>query len=240
MNPKKTMNSTLFLTLAAIATAHGATVSWNLDRFGTVSGTNVAGVVPVANWNNSFPSNPTVNLIDSTGAATTLDISYSSFNTYSVQGSTPAQDLDGTYNRRLLNGYLNSGTGQIPAVASITIAEIPYTQYDLIVYFSSDVADRTGTVTNGPTTYSFNTLGPASVSAASALLSQTTDTTLSYATDANYAVFSNLSGTSQTLTTSIPSFGGIAGFQIVAVPEPSVPLLGGVAVFGLLRRRRRA
>ena len=47
------------------------TVSWNLDRYGTLGGALVAGVEPAANWNNSWPGDPRTDLVDSTGTPTT-------------------------------------------------------------------------------------------------------------------------------------------------------------------------
>ena len=227
--------------------ASASVVSWNYDRNGTVSGANVAGVVPVANWNNSWPSNPTTNLVDDSGAATTVDISYQSFNTWSIVGSHPGVDLDGTYNRELLNGYLNSGpAGWNPPTtsSSVSFSQIGYSQYDIIVYFSADVAGREGSVTDGSTTYFFNTIGPASVSGTSAILVGTTDTAGTYATSANYAVFHGLGGASQTITVQMrdnDEWGGIAGFQLVAIPEPSsaAALCGAAGLLAALARRRR-
>ncbi|MEO5913240.1 MAG: glycoside hydrolase family 27 protein [Luteolibacter sp.] len=211
---------------ARSATPAGApqTVSWNYDRFGTVSGTAVAGVVPVANWNNSYPNNPVIDLIDSSGIATTLDISYSSYNNWSIQGSTPALDGNGASNKRLLNGYLNAGPAAWnPSTiqTSVGLSQIPHGYYDLIVYFSSDQAGREGQVTDGTTIYQFSSLGPASVTGSNASLVQTTQT----ATwpGANYAVFSGLRGDSQTVTVKMrdnDEWGGIAAVQVVPQTDP--------------------
>jgi hypothetical protein len=54
----------------------------------------------------------------------------------------------------------------------------------------------------------------ARVSGANAVLTRTTDIGAGYP-DANYAVFSGLSGDSKTIICDIPLFGGIAAFQIV-------------------------
>lgn len=235
------------LLVAAATGAEAQVVSWNLDRFGTIGATDNAGVVLVNNWNNSWPNNPTVDLVNNTGAATTLDLSYGGFNQWSIQGSGPSLDSDGSANKRLLNGYLNSGPAPwSPAITNsyVSLTQIPYAQYNIYVYFSSDAADRPGYVTDGTTSYFFNTLGAASIAGGNALLLQTTETSNANHPGANFAVFSGLSGASQTLTVQMEQsdmWGGIAGFQVVAVPEPGVLSLGALSViaFGVARRIRR-
>src|SRR4029077_16225028 len=137
--------------------------SWNYDRFGTIPGGGVAGVEPAGNWNNSWPDDPTVNLVDNTGSPTSVSIVYNSYTTFSIQNSHPGVDANGKYNRELLNGYLNSGNSNIPTNSSISITQIPFSYYDLYVYFSPDAAGRTGTVTDGATIFSFTTLGKSSL-----------------------------------------------------------------------------
>lgn len=252
-HPSISSSARLFaLGVALSSFASASVVSWNLDRFGTVAPTNVAGVEPVSNWNNSWPSNPTTDLVDNTGAATTLDLAYTSFGQWTVNEPSPANpgmDADGTFNRNLLNGYLNSGNaawGPSITHSRISFTQIPYAQYSVIVYFSSDAAGREGDVTDGTSTYSFNTVGIASVSGVNALLAQTTDTGGTYGTTANYAIFAGLSGAAQTFTVQMrdnDEWGGIAGIQLVSVPEPSsAAALVGVAglAFASIRRRRRA
>lgn len=240
----------LALSLALCSVASASVISWNYDRFGTVAPLNTAGVVAAANWNNSWPSDPRTDLVDASGAATTLDISYASFNTWSILGGTPGADADGSLNRNLLNGYLNSGPaswGPPTTSSSVTLSQIPYASYDVIVYFSSDAAGREGQVGDGVTTYYFNTVGPASVSGANAVLSATSVIDGTYLTAANYAVFTGLTGAAQTFTVQMrdnDEWGGIAGLQVVGatlVPEPAAAAAwlgaGGLLCAGVRRRR---
>lgn len=215
--------------MAMAATTQAGVISWCYDNNSTIGGNGagslpplsaVAGVVPAGGWTNHWPDMQMNNLRDDTGAATTLDISWDSYNGWSITGSHPGQDSDGTYNKELLNGYLNAGPATwnpVPTYSQIVISQIPYTSYDIIVYFSSDTAGREGDVTDGATTYSFQTVGPSSVSGSNAVLLETTDTIGSYTTTANYATFSGLTGTTQTITVQMrdnDEWGGIAGFQV--------------------------
>jgi hypothetical protein len=211
---------------SATALSSPGTISWNYDRYGTVASTALAGVVAATNWNNSWPNNPLNDLADSSGAATSLTISYSSVNTWSIQSSDPGADGDGTSNKRLLNGYLNAGLASwSPPVtaSSVLLGDIPQSYYDLIVYFSSDVEGRAGFVTDGRTTNYFSTLGPASLSSANAAFARTTQNTADAYPSANYAIFQGLSGSSQTVAVQMrdqDAWGGLAGFQLVPQPDP--------------------
>lgn len=224
-------------------------VSWNYNRYSDAygsgaQGTSVAGTgaYSASWWNDTWLDGRTTDLLNNAGTATTIDISWVSFNSWSIQGSHPGTDADGSYNKEILNGYLNSGpAGWNPPLthSAVTLSEIGYSSYDIVVYFSSDVAGREGYVTDGTTTFYFNTLGPASIASANALFVQATDTTENgYTAAANYAVFSGLSGASQTLTVQmrdLEEWGGIAAVQLV-VPEPATMLLLGLG--GLLLRKR--
>jgi hypothetical protein len=248
------MNKTLVVA-ALLTTGLGLqaqnVISFNYDAYAAVSGAAAtAGVVPAANWNDSYlidgnagNGNSTYSsLLDNSGAATTLSLTTAAFGVYQIQGSDPGLDGDGTYNRRMLNGYINAGGTVTPTTTSFALSSIPYSVYDIYVYFTSDTANRTGTVSDGTTTYDFSTMGPAEISGANALFTQTIDTGGSNPL-ADYAVFSGLSGASQTITADIPNFGGLAGIQIVAVPEPATEALaglGGLAMLVLVRRKTKA
>jgi alpha-galactosidase len=216
------------------------TVSWNYDRYGTVPAGSLTGVEPSSNWNNSWPDNPVSNLMDHSGVPTTVDIAYNSFNTWSIQGSDPGQDADGSSNKRLLNGYLNAGPANWnPSViaSSVTFSGISHGYYDIIVYFSSDVAGREGFVSDGVTTNYFSTLGPPSISSGNAVFTRTTQTSDSSHPPANYVVFHGLTGGSRTVVVQMrdnEEWGGIAGFQILprVDPLPSTPLAIRAAEYG--------
>ena len=218
-----------------------------MDGYGTITGSSqFAGVASAANWNDTYlidgnSGNPENNLIDNSGAPTTLSESFVANSQYgwAIQFSSPGVDGTGLYNRNLLNGYLNNGNG---ASVTLSLTGIPYSQYDIYVYLSSDTANRTGTVNVGSTTYDFSTMGPAELAGGVGNFVQTTDTTGANPL-ADYAVFTGLSGGAETITTTIPAYGGIAGFQIVATPEPGVCLLvaaGGFALISSARRGRKA
>jgi hypothetical protein len=200
----------------------GDIVSWSANYFGdayTDQGTNVAGLELASYWNDNHLDGRSVDLLTDNGVASTIDISTQDggFGDHSMINITPAVDTDGSYNKRILNGYVNAPT------SVVALTEIGYASYDIIVYFSSDKTDATGNVTDGTTTYYFKTLGPASISGGNAQFVQATDTTTAgHGVAANYAVFSGLSGASQTLSTSIPLWGGIAAVQVVNRTTPPV------------------
>lgn len=205
-------------------------ISFNEDYYGTIAPAATAGVLSATNWNDSYllnnmqagnGNNTFAGLVNSAGATTTLNVTTSADSIYAIQFSDPGSDADGTSNKRLLNGYLNAGSAAGTTTTKFTLTNIPYASYNIIAYFSSDTAGRAGTVNVGTTTYDFSTIGAPEISGTNALFTQTTDTT-GINPSADYAVFTGLSGTSETITTNIPAFGGLAGFQVVeVVPEPS-------------------
>jgi hypothetical protein len=243
-------------------TAQAQVISWSEDVWGfsgTTGGNGLpvnlpAGVVLASNWNDTWQENwnnvqsggVTVNgLFDNSGAATSASITYAAVNGADHVSYTIGADADGSHNKEMLNGYLNAGQaawGPPITYSYTTFNAIPYAQYDIYVYFGSDAAvGRPGNVTDGTTTYYFSTIGTA-VAGANAVLTQTTDTTGANPA-ADYAVFTGLTGSSQTITCT-PTGGndawlGISAIQIVAVPEPGALALAAMSGIGMLAFGRR-
>jgi hypothetical protein len=239
------MNKSILLALSVIACAivnarAQSVISWNENNGNNIPAAGVAGVVAATNWNNSING---ISLNYDNGAASGAGFTIGG--SWGAWGITAfgSPDGDGTYNRTLLGGYANTSSGIGPEIFSIT--GIPYSVYDLIVYISSDTAGRTGTIAsaNAGITYDFTTMAfsefTSTGAGGTAIFSQTTDTTLANPA-ADYAVFSNLTGSSDTLTLNIPDGGGIAGFQITPVPEPGTITLAALTGLGLVFRRRRS
>lgn len=221
----------LAFAIAGVSAHAQSIISWAYANGNPIPSTGSAGVVSATNWNLSTGAT-TLNYDNGTASGTTMSLA-GGFGAWGI-GGVGAPDADGTYNKAIFDGYYNCFS------STLTLGNISLASYNLYVYFSSDVDGRTGTISDGATTYSFATMGIAATSGANALFSQTTDLANGYP-NADYAIFSGLTGSSQTLTiTSIPNNGmGIAGFQIVAVPEPGTLALAGLGGLGLWVWRRR-
>jgi hypothetical protein len=237
--------------LAQLTCAHSAVISYNWDYYGTIptNPTSFAGVVSTANWNNSYDGtgasttpptvgSPKLNLIDDSGNGTTLDIHFSGTGQWHLGPfwTGAPQDADGTYNKSLLKGYVDMVGGN---PVTVNLAEIPYAQYDIYIYMSADTAGREGYVTDTASTYFFSSYGSDAISGDNAVFVQATETSdLGTNSAATYARFSGLTGTSQSLSVFAAGNAGIAGLQVVQVPEPSAAILGGLGMLALVRRRR--
>lgn len=221
----------LLVVWAGAANAADGVVSFNFENWGSVSQGEYAGVVEVANWNDSWLDggnvSPMADLRDSTGEATSIDVSWVEgvWGIRQWDATASGADAAGTRNVSLMKGYLDK---HAPELTSFTVTEIPYKYYDVYVYVMADVPNRTGNVTDGTTTYYFLT-DPASLhftEGGTADYMEFKEITATEAGDAvlsNYAVFPALSGDTLTIDCAITSGGGIAGFQIVEVGPPTGP-----------------
>ena len=239
---KKTMKNIITLALllagAAVTANAQSIISWKFNNGAAIpqNGTAFAGVDNAAYWNSSQGAvgNLLANDGNSSGVSMTLTGQVGAWGI----GGAPAPDPNGLYNDAIFAGYANTVTAT-PNTLSLT--GISDSQYNVIVYFSSDTDGRAGTISDGATTYDFSTMTRSMLnSGANATFTQTTDTT-SANPSADYAVFSDLTGASQTLTLTAGVNGmGISGFQIVAVPEPGTMALAALGGASLLFWRRRS
>lgn len=131
------------------------------------------------------------------------------------QATSPSRDADGSYNKRLLKGYVDMSGGN---PQTLTLSEIPYAQYDIYVYLSAGTANREGYATDGTSTFYFRTGGSGVSSGDNAVLIQATETSdLPVNATATFARFTNLTGSSKSITVSAAGNAGIAGFQMVEI-----------------------
>jgi hypothetical protein len=232
------MKKIIMLVFAAAAvTVHAQSIiSWeyNNGNLIPVNGSSFAGVANAAFWNNSREAG-VANLLANDGSLSGVALGFAdAYGAWGI-GGVGGPDANGTYNKSIFDGYGNGG------LDTLSLSGISYSLYNIIVYFSSDANGRTGTVSDGTTTYDFSTIMRNQVdNDPNVTFIQTTDTTGANP-GANYAVFTGLTGSSQTLTTIHTAAAGlgIAGIQIVAVPEPGTLALASMGGFGLLLWRRR-
>lgn len=91
----------------------------------------VAGVVPIARWNNASGStrSTSLSLLDETGTTTTAAITWTSNSTW----ATPITDQAG--NARMMKGYLDTSN---TSVTTVTVTGLVQRAYDVYVYADGD------------------------------------------------------------------------------------------------------
>lgn len=210
---------------------------WGFDRALPLKNTDrpisniYAGIILSSNWNDSWSENAAIvraegvtvnNLYDNAGNRTGANLTYSAWNGACMVHHHIGPDADGTFNRELLNGYLNAGPAAWnPPITKSVVAftNIPYPEYDVIVYFGGDAAKRRGCISDGTTGYYFSTIGPDVVNGVNAVFSPTMETNASIFPKANFALFPGRTNQSLTLTCD-PLSGddqwlGISAIQII-------------------------
>lgn len=203
-----------------------------------ISASDVAGVVPQANWNNGFGSNSDapVPLVDDSGAATGATVSWAGVpNTWTLSSSAA-----NTGDERLMNGYLD--TNNSGGLTTVTFSNIPYSSYDVYLYKDGDAdSGRSGDYTvNGVTQTDLRE--PSNFSAGAGVFQLATT-----GNPGHYALFEGVTGSTLTILADESASGGgfrapLNGIQIV--PEPATGALAILGAAGLLlhacgRRRRK-
>ena len=235
------MKSTLAILLTtALSTAPSFAALYNVDwgknnapvTIGLYSGAAAVGSSGDT-WNTTDPevSGPLVDIFDSSGAPTTVDVSWinlsSSWTETDINYSTSGPG--GTDLNPLMRDYGFTFPSQ---TATVTIAQLPL-NVDYTIYLSGHPNGASQDVT-------FAVTGAAE--SAQTLSGNVKLDNDGYAAGVDYTVFNGNTGALgqivYTQTSLTGNFSGSAGFQLDVVPEPSVALLGGLGLLGLLRRRR--
>jgi hypothetical protein len=250
------MNSVTRLSLFALpfsialsSAASGAIIGVNFTggTFGgsppvSLGSTEFAGVIPSANYNNVASANTgaPISLFDDSGTATTMTLTITGavgpYSTISGAGINPQ------------GGDEKLNTGFLAGNSTLTLTGIPYASYNIYVYALNDNESRVqATTVNGLTFYHDSPNAASRVDqnlATDYVYTLVTSTNPAAQTvNANYVLFTGLSGQSQTISVNATGNGFINGFQVVQVPEPGTAffaLSSGLLVLGLSRRREAA
>ncbi len=229
---KSTHSSTTRFALLAAATlgigaSHAAlTLNFDIDHAGGPNTYSGVGVAPDTGtmWNSvavtqNATGDITVNDVsDSEGNGTTIDLvmNRNGGESHKINNQTSNGNPNPS---ALMSDYVYWDTW------NITVSGLAPGDYDLYAMGHGDAIDQTNTITWG--------LNSASTT------QDLADFRDIFQAGAEGNTFTKLSGTVDgSGVLSFTSSSGLNGFQIQAVPEPGIALLGGLGLLGLLRRRR--
>jgi hypothetical protein len=199
---------------------------------GPVTGSAGAPGFSQSDWNNLYNNTGSANnLIDSSGIATSIDVTWTSTDAWQVLNGAPA-----TQNDQLMNGYLDN-------TIQIAVSGITYKSYEVVVYFNGDTptADRIYHYQIGSTSIFARDNAPFNGTFTQVPGSSNSDQGVDTPAG-NFIVFTDLSGPSFTLnaTPEHPEDPAgrsvINGIQIVSTPEPQTVVLLLAGLIGLLLR----
>ncbi|YCM42148.1 PEP-CTERM sorting domain-containing protein [Verrucomicrobiaceae bacterium 227] len=223
--------------VSAVSSPAALSVGWNYQGVGGVGlvATDSAGApgFEQANWNNHAGAGqgpgatPFENLVESTGAATGMDVvnwTQASANSWQHSETANADQI-------LMNDFADTDV-------AISFSSIPFETYDIVVYYGNNEGPSSGVISVAGIDRSYTTGNSASSSFGSVGYLEGTD--LNSNDPSNYTVFRNVSGESQSIAFTGGANNGVSAIQFVdAVPEPSstgLLLLGSLAI--VLRRKR--
>jgi len=217
-----TAPSSFTVTVTAPPTGGAKAVSINVGGFDAARDvTGSLGVVATANWNNltNAANAAGTNLMDDSGAATTLDVSFTGWNkdTFNAWGDSRAD---------MYSNFLHH-QGDTMANATVNLSQIPYATYDVYIYYTGFIAKQVQAWTDGVSTL-YGLRGPASGGGLAGYVQYQTTSEAAALADAaagtaggNYLKFTGLTAPGLILTSlGLPDQSGfeqdgIAGIQIV-------------------------
>ena len=215
-----------------------------------LSSTTSAGVVPSTNWNDKTEAKHGNSAVaDDSGTLLTTTVSVQ---TSWTNGVVDHDTTDG--NNILMNGGLDNGGGPQGA----TIVGVPYSLYDVYIYFDGGNTNKSGTYTVNDTdngdavlatqnAYDRGTWGGTFVEASTVGIGGTGLDANGDPVGSNYVHFTGLTAPNiKVLATAFnhPGEGTprapINGIQIVeSIPEPSSMMLALLGLIGFVSRRKR-
>lgn len=213
-------------------------LDWNITNIQPNTGQYTGpGILGGGTWNNrdfaraaaAGQSETELNLLDSNGDATSVDVTVATFNNAWDAGINRA-DIHDSF-EPLFTDYLYLNGSQ--SSATITFSGLGAgTEWNLVLYAAN--ADQQGSLFE--TNDTFNSI------LASRQTSDAGDIGSTLSENDEYVKFVNLvadiNGEIKIDWKLVNTYGALNGFQLQSVPEPSAALLGGLGVLALLRRRR--